>query len=423
MSVFVETLNTAGRAFVDFALPMLIQSSLLIVALLLFDVVLRRRVRAVFRYWVWMLVLVKLVLPPSLGSPVSVGTWLGDELEAPAAALLEPAPEPPTPIAHVLSGPPVGFAEPYVPVSGSVVPSPPPPSPVPEPEAPLVARSAPAANPATATLSWQGLMLLGWATVVVALVLLLFQRALFVRDLAAQAEEAPAPLRAALDDCRARMGVRGRVSLKISTNTSSPAVCGLLHPKILIPRTLAPKLSGRDLQAVLLHELAHVKRGDLWINLVQTLLQIIYFYNPLLWLANVAIRRVREQGVDEAVLVAMGERAREYPDTLINVAKLAFRRRPALSLRLVGVVESKSALTGRIKHILGRPLPKSTRLGLLSLLIIVIVAAVVLPMAKARPMTDRARKIMELAEEEARALNHSYVGTEHILIALACGEP
>jgi len=86
MNAIVETLNAAGRAFVDFALPMLIQSSLLIVALLLFDLVLRRRVRAVFRYWVWMLVLVKLVLPPSLGSPVSVGTWLGDELEAPTTA-------------------------------------------------------------------------------------------------------------------------------------------------------------------------------------------------------------------------------------------------------------------------------------------------------------------------------------------------
>ena len=63
----------------------------------------------------------------------------------------------------------------------------------------------------------------------------------------------------------------------------------------------------------------------------------------------------------------MGETAPQYPDTLVNVAKLAFARRPALSLRLIGVVESKSALTGRIKHILNRPLPKTARLGLLGL--------------------------------------------------------
>jgi len=60
---------------------MLIQSSLLIGILLLADTLLRQRVRAVFRYWIWMLVLVKLVLPPSLGSPLSLGTWLGDKLE------------------------------------------------------------------------------------------------------------------------------------------------------------------------------------------------------------------------------------------------------------------------------------------------------------------------------------------------------
>ena len=89
MNAIVQTLNTAGRAFVDFAVPMLIQSSLLILILLAVDAVLRKRVRAVFRYWIWMLVLVKLVLPPSLWSPVSVGTWFGDKLEVPTAALLE----------------------------------------------------------------------------------------------------------------------------------------------------------------------------------------------------------------------------------------------------------------------------------------------------------------------------------------------
>ena len=89
MNAIVQTLNTAGRAFVGAAVPMLIQSSLLILILLAVDTVLRKRVRAVFRYWIWMLVLVKLVLPPSLWSPVSVGTWVGDTLEVPAAALLE----------------------------------------------------------------------------------------------------------------------------------------------------------------------------------------------------------------------------------------------------------------------------------------------------------------------------------------------
>ncbi|MDI9431614.1 MAG: M56 family metallopeptidase, partial [Planctomycetota bacterium] len=98
MNAIIETSNAAGRAFVEFALPMFIQSSVLILILLAVDLLLRRRVRAVFRYWIWMLVLVKLVLPPSLGSPISIGAWLGETLEPPQIAVDEPlAPQPQMP--------------------------------------------------------------------------------------------------------------------------------------------------------------------------------------------------------------------------------------------------------------------------------------------------------------------------------------
>jgi hypothetical protein len=116
---------------------------------------------------------------------------------------------------------------------------------------------------------------------------------------------------------------------------------------------------------------------------VQTLLQIVYFYNPLLWLANWAIRRVREQAVDEAVQVTLGEKAGQYPETLLNVARLAFER-PVLSLRLIGVVESKSALAGRIKRLLTRPIPKTAKLGIIGSALVMLLAAILLPMAKAK---------------------------------------
>ncbi|MEN6425080.1 MAG: M56 family metallopeptidase [Phycisphaerales bacterium] len=383
MNAIVEAINLAGRMFIEFSLPMLIQSSVLILILLAVDTVLRRRVRAVFRYWIWMLVLVKLVLPPSLGSPVSVGTWFGDQLEVPSASLFEPeslqpaepyATELPFVVSAILAPPDPRIAR---------TPVPPTPAMPSEAEPPAAPETHTSVRPAVVSLNWQGLTLLAWLAIVIALTLLLVQRAFFVQGLVAQAEEGNRGLLEELDDCRQRLGLRRRIGLRLSPNATSPAVCGLLHPTILVPQTLAPKLRSHDRQAVLLHELAHVRRGDLWINLAQTLLQIAYFYNPLLWLANAMIRRTREQAVDEAVLVAMGETARQYPETLVNIAKLAFTRRPALSLRLIGVVESKSALTGRIKHILSRPLPKTAKLGLLGLFIVFITAVVLLPMARA----------------------------------------
>ncbi len=399
MNVVVETINGAGGAFIDFSLPMLVQSSVLVVILLLIDDVLRKRVRAVFRYWIWMLVLVKLVLPVSLWSPVSIGRWFGDLLTVPTTALYEAGePRPPVQVVearsiteNVLSQDvPVSPKTSNSPVEGLY------------PEAvytqkrmqprrasaEMGSESLPgsAAIPYTPTpalsLSWQGLVLLSWAVVAIALLLLLLQRSFFVRGLVAQADEADAAMVNSLNQCRRRMGMRREVVLKLSAIAGSPAACGLIHPVILIPQHLAPRFQPHDLQAVLLHELAHIKRGDLWINLAQTLLQIVYFYNPLLWLANAIIRRTREQAVDETVLVAMGEAAQQYPEILVSIAKLAFRKRPGLSLRLIGVVESKSALSARIRHILSRPIPKSAKLGLLGLLAVSIIAVVLLPMAE-----------------------------------------
>ncbi len=376
MNTIVEHINSAGHIFVEFALPMLIQSSVLIVILLLADLLLRKKVKAVFRYWIWMLVLAKLVLPTSLSSPLSLGYWFGDKLmyvtesemgvETEAEAV-EPAPTDMLPIINIV---PIEVSR-HTPAVLPMIPG-----------AEPVAAEPVSPPPASVTpLSWQGIVFLIWLAVVIVMGLLLLQRALFVRGLVAQAKEANRLMNDALVYCCERMGVKRKLGLKVSANATSPAVCGLIRPMILLPRNLLSSLGAGRLRAVLMHELAHIKRGDLWVNLVQTVLQIIYFYNPLLWLANCVIRRVREQAVDEAVLVAMGEKAKQYPQTLVSVAKLAFKQ-PALSLRLIGVVESKSALAGRIKHILGRPMPKSAKIGIVGVLAVIIAGAILLPMAK-----------------------------------------
>ncbi len=212
MNATIEQINRLGYAFVEFALPMLIQSGVLILILLLVDLMLRKKVRAVFRYWIWMLVLVKLVLPTSLSSPVSVGRWFGDKLVY-VGMTPAPVPEPKVDIAPaptvkvppvvdiprldiprtetITRAPAVGPAEPtprYVePVAA-------------EPISPLSSPVSP--SPPATPLSWQGAALLAWLAVLMAMVLLLLQRALFVRRLVAQAGKANRPMKDALAHCR-----------------------------------------------------------------------------------------------------------------------------------------------------------------------------------------------------------------------------
>ena len=78
MEAITSYLNSMGASFVRFALPMLIQSSLLILVLLGANLLLLgKKTRAVFRYWLLLLILVKLVLPTTLSAPTGIGYWVG----------------------------------------------------------------------------------------------------------------------------------------------------------------------------------------------------------------------------------------------------------------------------------------------------------------------------------------------------------
>jgi beta-lactamase regulating signal transducer with metallopeptidase domain len=381
----ILSVDSIGASFAEFALHMFIQSSILIVILLAADRILRNRVRAVFRYWLWFLVLIKLVLPPSLSSPISLGVLFGDRLEMNMAAdAVKKVPT--TPPQPTIDAPAAAIYPNTAPNPVNVQPL--------NPVAPQKQEIKQIASPGKAfikpqppesppSLSFPGGIFLAYLAGVAFMLLFFARRALFVRRLMLRATRASREMYDLLDECRRCAGLEKSVELKICADTASPAVCGLFKPAVLIPHSLMTTLSPDQLRAVLLHELMHIKRGDHWINLAQTVLQIFYFYNPLFWLANARIRRAREQAVDEAVLVLMGGQAPKYPEILLNVAKLAFER-PAFSHRLIGVVESKNALASRIKHILNRPVPKTATLGIAGLLVILICGVILLPMVRGR---------------------------------------
>ena len=68
-------------------------------------------------------------------------------------------------------------------------------------------------------------------------------------------------------NCQERIGVNGIVELRLSNNMASPAVCGLFRHVIIVPTGLLEKMDHSKLAMVLMHELSHVKRADLWVNL------------------------------------------------------------------------------------------------------------------------------------------------------------
>ena len=163
----------------------------------------------------------------------------------------------------------------------------------------------------------------------------------------------------------------------------SPAVCGLFRPVNSVAASRWRKnYRAGQLRAVLLHEAFHLRRKDVWVNCAQALLQIVYWWHPLLWLANARIRRLREEAVDDAVMLALRDEAENYAPTLLEVAKLAFSR-PLMSLGLVGIMESRSALRKRIERLVNFRPPRKAGLTLLSFCGIFVFSAVALPMGEA----------------------------------------
>jgi beta-lactamase regulating signal transducer with metallopeptidase domain/HEAT repeat protein len=364
MNPLIETLNRFGDRFLSLAGPMLLQSSIVIALLFALDWLLRERVRAVVRHAVWMLALVKLLLPTSLALPTSPAYWLRQQTAPPAP--------PPVVVTRAYAPPPAAQSF-QLPANFTRA---------------EIASVIPPAPRLTAA----GTVGLAVALGALALLTVLVRRARAVRRLIHQSAPPsatePVPLEELLGICAREMGVRRRIGIRLSDAVPGPALCGLFRPVILMPERVAENLSDSQLRAVLLHELAHFQRGDLWINHLQTLLQIVYWWHPLLWLANARIRQVREEAVDETVLVALRDESETYPETLLNVAKLSLPR-PRFAIGLVGIVECRSTLGQRIRRMLTRPLPHNARVGLVGVAIVIAAGAVLLPMARAAKEAEK----------------------------------
>lgn len=156
-----------------------------------------------------------------------------------------------------------------------------------------------------------------------------------------------------VDQCTklaARIGVRQKVLVAFSERVISPVLIGILKPLILLPITAETGWTPAQLEIVLLHELAHVRRWDNLVNLIQRLAEGILFFQPAVWIISRWLTLEREHCCDELVVRVTG-RAQDYATALAELA-LAEHLPP-------GVVSSmaRHPLLGRIRRILGHEQP------------------------------------------------------------------
>jgi beta-lactamase regulating signal transducer with metallopeptidase domain len=126
-----------------------------------------------------------------------------------------------------------------------------------------------------------------------------------------------------VETCRrlaAAIGVSRRVGVAICDRIAAPILLGIVRPMILLPAVALADWDAEQLEMVLLHELAHVRRYDNLVNLVQRILESVLFFHPMVWIISGWVRREREHCCD-AIVVARTGRPCDYATMLITLAE------------------------------------------------------------------------------------------------------
>jgi beta-lactamase regulating signal transducer with metallopeptidase domain/protein involved in polysaccharide export with SLBB domain len=127
-----------------------------------------------------------------------------------------------------------------------------------------------------------------------------------VQRLKARSSQAPAPWQERIAELAATIRLRSRVWLRVSDAIGAPALVGWIRPVVLVPLCALTELSPQQIEALLLHELAHIRRHDYLINLLQTAVETLLFYHPAAWWVGQKIRQEREHCCDDLAAAHCG---------------------------------------------------------------------------------------------------------------------
>lgn len=326
------------------------QAAVLALLVLLLQLVLKKGLTARWRYNLWLIVLLRLLMPVLPESPLSIYNLLAVSPVSPAtgsrAADPIDGPSPlDVPLADVVFEPPTALTN--APPDMARDPS------MQAIDAGLLNATAPPVAPAAAdAFPWASALASIWLLGVLLLLARIVIATIRLHRLSRRLEVVnDAQVLNLLETCKRDLGVRRKVIILSSREVAAPALMGALGPKLLLPSSLLNDFDRRELRLILMHELAHVRRRDVAVNWIATLLHTLHWFNPVLWLALSRMRTDRELATDELVLAATHADDRQlYGQTILKLLQQTLARRTVLP-GMVGILEQTHPLRRRITMI------------------------------------------------------------------------
>jgi uncharacterized protein (TIGR03435 family) len=223
-----------------------------------------------------------------------------------------------------------------------------------------------------------------WLTGVVVLLTRLTAGCWRIRKLQAVARfEQPSRWQPLAEEIAARLGLARRFTVIETVRVATPTVIGWLRPVILLPIAAMTGLSPRQVEAILAHELAHIRRHDFLINLLQTLAETMLFYHPAVWWISGRIRTEREHCCDDVAVAMSGDPA-EYAAALAELAAWSIAHPP------LAMAATRGPLVDRVRRLLRLPdadqKPRRTAVAVAIALTSVIAMGALGAMLRAQPI-------------------------------------
>ncbi len=339
----IETWNSLSALWWDWMSQMVWQAGLVIAVVLAADRLLRRRAWPQLRLALWAVVMVKLLIPPIFSSPFGI--------PSPGSLWAEPS-------AHkaALGNGQAAANSVGAPVSG---------------------------------LSAKGGLMALWMSGSITLAAGLLRRQRRERQRIREGlSDRPVPDWLQQDAAWAadQLGLRRVPRLRLVTGLETAAAFGLLRPAVLLPASALDQVPRQDWRHVLLHEMAHIRRGDLWLHVVCQALTVFYWFYPLLYLVRMRIEQLRELCCDSLAASRSPAGAAGYRHTLLVFADRLLAS-PQQSRMPVSLLGREANILGRLEWLSGRS-PRTGRRHQLAVAALAAFAAVVaVPMAS--PTADQ----------------------------------
>jgi len=230
-----------------------------------------------------------------------------------------------------------------------------------------------------------------WAAVSIFLFLYLFWKN--IRILALVRKEKPiikSKWLELLENCKQELKLYTPVQLVETRHIRTPTLMGFIRPRILLPEGILNAMTESEIRLIFMHELTHLKCGDIIINWTMSLIQIMHWFNPFVWIAFDKAREARELACDDDMLSILGQNnSKKYGHTIIKLLDLCSNENSITGM--VGILENKKQTIRRIEMINNRN-QKTRKAVVFTAILLSIMGIVFLSEAKEKENTIASKK-------------------------------